>query len=173
MGFSPEDVPTPEDLQLRAGILSRGRHKDITEDWTAEEIAAATALVEKQREERRRAQAAIERRARIDAHHRSVLEGDSWTTADNRVIGVEEMTPQHALNTLRMLEEGRHPTGRWAINQAEFTEGHAAYGYTCTFVRFGRWPLTDALWKRANESPTLLDKLDDWRSLRRWKKGKR
>lgn len=148
-------------------------HKDPTEDWTDEEIAAATALVEKQREERRRVQAALERQARIDARHRAVLEGNTWETADGQTLSVDQMTPNHALNTLRMLESGRHSTGRWAINQAEFTEGWAGFGHTCEFIRFGRWPLTEALWKRANENPSLLDKFDDWRSLRQWKRGKR
>jgi hypothetical protein len=166
--------PTTEfktELNVQQTVLARKGYTDPTAHWTDEEIETAKAVIEKQRETKRRLEAKLERQRLRTEAHKKLLCSLTWQTADGRFLAVKEMTPNHALNTLRMLESGRHPAGRWAIEQAWEAEGAVAPGHTeASYMRFGTWPLTEALWKRSQERPTILERVDDYRSARKFRK---
>lgn len=106
-----------------------------------------------QREERRKLdrQLAIERR-RHDAEH-AYLEGDIWKTADGRKIPVAEMTPLHALRSIRIA------TSMWNMHNTHWS------GQFSDQVDMRNKPrLITLLEARAKDKPTLRDKFKDRRS---------
>ncbi len=86
--------------------------------------------------------------------------GETWKQKNGAVINIEDMTPNHAYNTLAMME-------RRFYRDAELLRLDLDH-------RSQWWdnrPLVRSLTKRASEEPTIAERIRDWRSFRAWKKG--